>query len=186
MTNPSAAAKQRAQVEQFSFSAEAGVQVDGGGWVRYSDYEALASELFAKDAEIERLNGEQLQIQRALASTVCEDPSEDDDPPYSLLELTHGITSLDERRRAAVKRAATARADAIKECVSQLRQRADELQSEWDMPPCAENGFIALAADTPAGYATWGGMNELRKRAVALESLLNDKEKKDGADKSAV
>lgn len=46
-----------------------------------------------------------------------------------------------------------------------LETRADELQAEWSKPPCAENGFIAMTADSPAGYATYWGMSNLRKLA---------------------
>lgn len=49
-----------------------------------------------------------------------------------------------------------------------LEARADELQAEWDAPPNASNGFIAMTVDTPAGYATWWGMNTLRKLAAAI------------------
>jgi hypothetical protein len=49
-----------------------------------------------------------------------------------------------------------------------LETRASELQVEWERPPCAENGFIAMVADTPAGYATWWGMGQLRKLAVVI------------------
>lgn len=53
-------------------------------------------------------------------------------------------------------------------CAKVLESRADELQAEWDAPPSAENGFIAMTADTPAGYATYYAMNQLRKLAANL------------------
>lgn len=119
---------------------------------------AIASALSAKDEEIERLRDERLQVQRALASTVCEDPTEDDDPPYTLSELTHGITSLDERRRNALKRAATARTDAIRECVGQLQQLEAPDYDHGTQANGFEDGKVA-AIDV-------------------LESLLNEKESK--------
>jgi hypothetical protein len=64
---------------------------------------------------------ERLEIQRALASTVLEDPTEDDNPPYTTSEIVHGITSLDQRRRAALKRAAGARDTAIRDAVDQVK-----------------------------------------------------------------
>lgn len=51
-----------------------------------------------------------------------------------------------------------------------LETRADELQRKWDAPPNLENGFIAMTADTPAGYATFWGMNNLRKLARAIRN----------------
>lgn len=54
-----------------------------------------------------------------------------------------------------------------------LEDRADGLQREWDAPPSAENGFIAMTADTPAGYATWWGMNTLRKLATVIRENVN-------------
>lgn len=53
-------------------------------------------------------------------------------------------------------------------CARILSGRADELQSEWDAPPSASNGFIAMTADTPAGYATYYAMNQFRKLAAAI------------------
>lgn len=50
-----------------------------------------------------------------------------------------------------------------------LETRANELQVEWDAPPCIANGFIAMTADTPAGYATWWSMNLLRKLATEIK-----------------
>lgn len=66
-------------------------------------------------------------------------------------------TEVDERIRNERERAA-----------KMLESRANELQAEWDAPPSVDNGFIVMTADTSAGYATWWGMNELRKRAAAI------------------
>ena len=49
-----------------------------------------------------------------------------------------------------------------------LTDRADELQTEWDAPPSAENGFVEMTADTPAGYATWYCAGQLRKLAQII------------------
>jgi hypothetical protein len=54
------------------------------------------------------------------------------------------------------------------QAVKVLTDRLDELQAEWDAPPSAKNGFIEMTADTPAGYATWYCVGQLRKLAQTI------------------
>jgi hypothetical protein len=94
---------------------------------------AIISKHCTTDAgEVERLRAERLEVQRALASTVKEDPTEDDNPPYTTSEIVNGIRSLEQRRRAAVKRAADARLElsAAHGRVQWLEQQARNLQEE--------------------------------------------------------
>lgn len=128
------------------------LQVEANTWRK------IAEEREAKEAavagEVERLRGERLEIQRALASTVLEDPTADDSPPYRTREIVHGITSLDQRRRAALKRALEARANAIKEAVAAIKR-----------VPVLNHA---------------GGCIVRHKALAALQSLLDKKEGEDG------
>jgi hypothetical protein len=95
-------------------------------------------------AEVTRLQAERLEIQRALAATVLDDPAEDDEPPYSTTELVNGINQLDQRRRNAVSRAATARAEAIRECLEKVKAMRVDVQEEADAEKAM--GFVGAAA----------------------------------------
>jgi hypothetical protein len=116
-------------------------------------------------AELCAAQAERLEIQRALASTVLEDPTEDDDPPYSTREIVNGISSLEQRRRAAVKRAAEARANAIRECVEKLKTvKEQHLEAHRKLGATAMSEFQKIRAE------------ECSILAESLESLAKGEE----------
>lgn len=64
----------------------------------------LCESIRALIRDLRALRAERLEIQRLLASTALQDPTEDDDPPYSTVELVQGVRYLIHMKDAARQR----------------------------------------------------------------------------------
>lgn len=109
-------------------------------------FDALVTE---QAGEIEGLQAERLEIQRALASSVLNDPTEDDDPLYSTTELVNGILGLIRRKENLLTQVVTLRS-AANRAVEVVKRKRDEwhhrsrLGSKENMARC---GCKARAAN---------------------------------------
>jgi hypothetical protein len=76
-------------------------------------------------ATVRELAAERLEVQRILAATALEDPTEDDDPPYSSAELVEGVCFL-----TRMKDAARARTKALRNQLAAAERERDGLREE--------------------------------------------------------
>lgn len=109
---------------------------------------------------------ERLEIQRALASSVLNDPTEDDDPPYSTTELVEGIRGLIKmkeslRTRHVQLKARLAQAERERE---RIRQTLIGAADTDDLPAYCARVVRRMQED----LETIATLGEFRTRAIEL------------------